>query len=322
MIRPIAFSGAFTPHQIRERWYDIDLLGIRELSTGFDAGPGDHQRHRPGILCERRMAALDGLAMVAGYEDQRAVVHTELFQFFDERAEVRIRFGQRLAVRRICSPDVGPAAAAHRSGVLQMHTHVHRLPAPQYRQRPEHVLVIVDALAAVGGVKLIAARLKRKVKVAVDGFVRQLIGDVRGEAQWKEGALHERLIGPQEDRARHEDWIWNRRIVIGGPFAAVRVLRDDAVGLAEIGAASHQRLQVRHVHALWREIAEPVNDEENRVLRTGGSRRLRVRQGRHRSEQQRGKPDFHRRPPRPMTAYFAFGRCNERMVIGLLMSMN
>ena len=69
------------------------------------------------------------------------------------------------------------------------------------------------------------------------------------------------------------------------------------------------------------------------MLRRGGSRCLRVRQDRKRSEEQHGNPDSHnfiREPqnyplplaPYPFEVYFAFGRCNERMVIGLLMSMN
>ena len=183
----------------------------------------------------------------------------------------------------------GAAAAAHRAGVLQMYAHVHRLPAAQHGQRPEHVLIIVDPFAVVRLVKLVAARLEREMKIAVDGFVGQLVGDVGGEAKREEGALHELLIGLQKDGARHENRIGNRRIVVGGPFAAVRVLRHDAVRLAEVRAASHQRFQVRHVDALGREIAESVNDEENRVLRAGGGRCLRVRQGRHDSDQERGK---------------------------------
>ena len=167
--------------------------------------------------------------MIAGDEDECAVVHAELLQFRDERAEMRIRFRQRLPIRRVRGPDVGPAAAAHRAGVLEVHAHVHRLPAPQHRQRPEHVLVVVDALAAVSGVKLIASCLEREVKIAVDGFVGQLVGDVCREIEREEGALHECLIGPQEDRARDEYRVGNRRVVVRRPLAAMRVLRNDAV---------------------------------------------------------------------------------------------
>ena len=92
------------PHQMRQGRDDVDLLGIREPPTGLDAGTSDHERHRPGILRERWMAAFDGLSVVAGHEDQCAVVHAELLQFLDERAQVRIGFGQRLPIRRVAQP--------------------------------------------------------------------------------------------------------------------------------------------------------------------------------------------------------------------------
>ena len=67
---------------------------------------------------------------------------------------------------------------------------------------PQHaILFVIDALAAMGVVKLISAGLEGEMKIGVDRFVGQLVCDVRREAERKERALHEFLIGSQKDGA-------------------------------------------------------------------------------------------------------------------------